>query len=180
MARLGKLPVIISDGATIEVEGVDLTVKGPKGELKRAMPRVLTLDIKEKEIFVNRKSDSKEAKALQGTIRAHISNMIDGVTKGWSKSLEINGPGYRAELKGNDLSLSLGYSHPVLIIAPEGISFKVEKQTVTVEGHDKEVVGLVASRIRASRKPNPYKGTGVIYSGEVIRRKAGKQAAKSE
>lgn len=176
MARFGKKTVEIPSGVEVKIEGSKVLVKGPKGSLERTLPRAVSIDIKDNSLTVNIKKESKQNKALQGTIRSHILNMITGVTDGWTKVLEINGAGYRAEVKGNTLVMMIGYSHPVEIEAPEAISFKVEKNTITVEGPNKDVVGQVSAIIRSKRKPEPYKGAGIKYQDEVIRRKAGKQA----
>jgi len=176
MGRLGKLPVKLPEGVKIEVANRVLSVTGPKGELSRNLPRKVAIKVKDGSGFVEKKGDSKLANALQGTFRSHLSNMVHGVTEGWKKELEINGPGFRAEAKPKEIVLSVGYSHPVIIKAPENIEFKVEKNLITVEGIDKEVVGHVAAMVRNSRKPNPYTGSGIKYVDEVIRRKPGKQA----
>ena len=180
MARFGKLPVSVPEGVTVSGVGGKLVVKGPKGELARVMPSKVKVDTKDGELTVTSKDDSDSARALQGTIRSHILNMIHGVTEGWAKALEIEGAGYRAEVSGKDLVLNVGYSHPVTIAAPEGISFGVEKNVVTVSGADKEVVGQIAADIRKTRTPNVYTGSGIKYQDEEVRRKAGKQAASAE
>jgi len=176
MARYGKIPVKIPEGVKLEFKDKEIEVSGPKGTLKFEVPVFITVDIKEEEACFDSRKDTKKAKAMLGTTRSYVANMVTGVTEGWSKSLEINGPGYRAEVKEDELVLTLGFSHPVVIKAPEGISFAVEKNIITVEGADKEKVGQTAANIRESRKPNPYKGTGIKYQDEEIRRKAGKQA----
>lgn len=155
-----------------------MTVKGPKGVLSRTLPEGVTLEVSPESVTVVRKSDNRTIRALHGTTRAHVANMVHGVTTGWQKALEIVGAGYRAEVRGRDLVMQIGYSHPVTITAPEGITFKVDKSIVTVDGIDREIVGHIAAITRASRKPEPYKGTGVKYQDEIIKRKAGKQAAK--
>jgi len=178
MGRLGKIPVILPDGVEAKVDKHLITIKGPKGTLERNFPNPVKLEkLEGGEIKVTRKNDTKEAKALEGTIRSHIVNMVQGVSEGWSKALEINGAGYRAEVKGRDLVLTVGYSHPVTIETQGDTEFKVEKNVITVEGPDKEIVGHLAATIRSSRKPNVYTGSGIKYQDEVIRRKAGKQAA---
>lgn len=181
MARLGKLPIELPQGTTLKVEGETVVVSGPKGTLTRVLPKRITVRLEENAAYVDKTGDSNLVNALHGTMRAHVLNMVKGVSEGWTKQLEISGPGYRAELKGKDLSIAAGFSHPVILTAPEGIAFTVEKSTITVTGIDKEEVGQVAANIRAVRKPNPYSGSGIKYSTEVVRRKAGKQAgAKSE
>ncbi len=161
---------------TFKVADGEVVISGPKGTLKRSIPRNISVTKKEEEILIERKNEVKQTKASQGTMRAHIINMIQGVVKGWSKELEIVGAGYKAELKGDELTLSIGFSHPVLVKAPEGIKFTVEKSAIKIEGIDKELVGEIAAKIRSYRKPEPYKGAGIKYVGEEIRRKAGKQA----
>lgn len=180
MGRLGRLPVSLPQGVKAEINGLEFVVTGSKGTLKRSFPALVTISSAEEGLAVAAKGSSKQARAAQGSTRAHIANMVQGVSDGWSKKLEINGPGYRAEVRGKDLVLSVGYSHPVIISAPEGITFSMEKNVVTVEGIDKEVVGHVSALIRDSRRPNPYTGSGVKYSDEVVRRKVGKQAGKAE
>jgi large subunit ribosomal protein L6 len=179
MSRFGKLPVLVPEGVTVNILDRELLVKGPKGELKRDLPEELKVNVGEGIVTVTAKSKSKAVSALHGTYRALIGNMIHGVTEGWEKNLEMVGTGYRAELKGDTLVLTIGYSHPVEIKAPDGITFKVEKTQITVSGIDKEKVGQVSSNIRAVRPPEPYKGKGIKYDDEVIRRKAGK-AAKAQ
>lgn len=178
MARFGNQPVTVPAGVEVSIANNTLTVKGPKGTLARALPEGVAVKVEAGTASVARNSEARTHRALQGTTRAHLSNMVTGVTTGWSKTLEIVGAGFRAEVKGKDLVMQIGYSHPVIITAPEGVTFKVEKSFVTVDGTDREVVGQTSALVRASRKPEPYKGTGIKYKDEVIRRKAGKQAAK--
>ncbi len=178
MSRFGKLPITIPTGVTIQVTDQTLSVNGPKGTLSRDLPQGVSIAVDGLTASVLGKNESKVVSANQGTTRAHLINMMTGVTTGWSKQLEIVGAGYRAEVKGQDLVMQIGYSHPVIINAPQGLTFKVEKSIVTVEGSDKEIVGHVSALVRASRPPEPYKGSGIKYTTEVIRRKAGKQAAK--
>lgn len=179
MSRFGKLPVIVPQGVEVQPEGEFIVVKGPKGSLKRSLPRLISVKQEGNEITIEAKNGTKQAKALQGTTRAHVLNMVTGVEKGWAKELELVGSGYRAEVRGRDLVLTVGYSHPVTINAPEGVSFAVEKTKITVSGIDREVVGQTAALVRGVRKPEPYKGKGIKYVDEYIRRKAGKQAAKT-
>lgn len=179
MSKIGKLPIIITGGATVEVSGRSVKVTGPKGILTTDLPRTIEVEVKDGIINVYCKGNSKIDQSNHGTIRALINNNIKGVTVGWSKKLELVGTGFRAELTGTTLSLTVGYSHPVKIEAPEGITFKVEKTFVTVEGANRETVGQVSANIRAVRPPEPYKGKGIKYTDEVIRRKAGKAAAKT-
>ncbi len=179
MSRIGKKPVPIPAGVDITIEGNTIRVKGPRGELSRTLHREMVLRREDNEILVERPSDEPEHRALHGLSRSLIANMIEGVTTGFKKTLEIVGVGYRAENKPFGLTLSLGYSHPIDYKAPEGISLRAVSPTVVeVEGTNKEVVGQVAAEIRSLRPPEPYKGKGVKYQGEVIRRKAGKAGGK--
>jgi len=179
MSRIGKQPVSIPDGVEIKIEGKVIVVKGPKGELTFTLPRGVEVSVENNEIIVKRKSEQKLHKSLHGTYRALIANAVEGVTKGWTKSLEMVGTGYRSEIKGTDLVVNVGYSHPIIFKAEEDISFKVEKSTITIGGIDKEKVGLYAARIRKTRPPEPYKGKGIKYTGEIVRRKPGKAAKSS-
>lgn len=177
MSRIGKKPVQIPAGVTVTVEGSHVSVKGPKGELDRTFSELVTISQEGEEILVTRKDESTESNAQQGLTRTLISNMVEGVSRGFEKKLELTGVGYRAALKGKDLDLSLGYSHPVIYVAPEGISFEVPDNThITVKGISKEQVGQVAAEVRSKRPPEPYKGKGIHYEGEHIRRKLGKAA----
>lgn len=176
MSRIGRLPVEVPDGVEIKVKGSYVHVKGPKGELHHTFPKEMKIKFENGQIVVKRPSDQKEHKALHGMTRAIINNMVTGVSQGFEKILEINGVGYRAELDGKDLVLNVGYSHPVPIKAPEGITFEVDARSrqIKVMGYDKQVVGQIASEIRKVRPPEPYKGKGIKYIDERIRRKAGK------
>lgn len=175
MSRIGKKPVPIPKGVTVTIDGQKVTVKGSKGELSREMPDSITFSQEGDEIIVKQKNDSRVARQCYGLTRSLIANMVEGVSSGYEKKLEIQGVGYRASLQGQKLVMALGYSHPVEFEPPPGITFAVEKNTnLTVSGIDKEVVGNTAARIRAARPPEPYKGKGVRYAGEQIRRKAGK------
>ena len=176
MSRIGKLPVNIPEGVKVEVKQGVIRVVGPKGELERVLPRTVLVKLKGDIIEVSSKGSSKAAKAIHGTIRAIISNMVVGTSTGWSKTLELVGTGYRASVSGNTLTLTVGYSHPVEIEAPDGITFAVEKSEITVEGIDKELVGQISATIRAVRPPEPYKGKGIRYKDEEVLRKAGKAA----
>lgn len=176
MSRIGKNPITIPQEVTISIDDGVLTVKGPKGELKREFRDEISFLQKDGVLELKLKRHTRLAPALWGTYASHIQNMIEGVTKGFQKKLIIEGVGYRAELQGSKLVLLVGYSHPVEVEAPEGISFSADKNSVTVSGIDKELVGQTAAKIRQVRKPEPYKGKGIRYDGEVIRRKAGKKA----
>lgn len=177
MSKIGKQPVTIPAGVSVEVSGHTVTVKGPKGTLEKRFAPEINVEVKEGKVIVTAKGTGKYVMSLFGTTRALINNDVKGVSEGWSKKMELVGTGFKAEVAGSDLSLTVGYSHPVKIKAPEGIAFKVEKLMVTIEGCDRELVGQVAANIRAVRPPEPYKGKGIKYVDEVIRRKAGKAAA---
>ena len=176
MSRVGKMPIAIPAGVTVTVTPENVvTVKGPKGELVKAMHKDINIAVEDAQVVVTRPSDVKEHRALHGLTRALLNNMVVGVSQGFSKTLELNGVGYRAQLQGKKLVMNLGYSHPVEIEAVDGVDFKLDGTTkVIVEGIDKEKVGAVAANIRSWRKPEPYKGKGIKYSDEVIRRKEGK------
>ncbi len=179
MSRIGKKIITIPSGVTVNQNGNVVTVKGPKGELTREIPSFISLEVKDNEIVLVNNSDEKIANALHGTTRANVANMVTGVSEGFTKVLEIVGVGYRAEVKGKNLDLALGYSHPVSFEIPEGISVEVVKGvTVKVSGINKEVVGQFAAEIRAQREPEPYHGKGIHYSDEHVRRKEGKTAKK--
>ena len=176
MSRIGKKPIPIPQGVSVEVKGNLVVVKGPKGELKREFHPEITVEVKDNTIYVKRHSDAKKYRALHGLTRALINNMVIGVTQGFQKVLEIHGMGYRAQLQGQDLNLQLGFSHPVVIKPKPGITFEVQgTNKVIVKGIDKEVVGQQAAEIRALRKPEPYKGAGIRYQGEYVRKKVGKK-----
>ncbi|HET7713961.1 MAG TPA: 50S ribosomal protein L6 [Patescibacteria group bacterium] len=174
MSRIGKLAIKIPDQVTVEVSGHTVTVKGPKGELKQTFLPEVNISTESGEIVVTRKTDND--KAVHGLTRALIANMVEGVTTGFFKELEMAGIGYRANVEGRDLVMAIGYSHPVKIEAPEGIQFSVTEGKIKVEGIDKALVGQIAANIRSVRPPEPYKGKGIHYLGEYIRRKAGKTA----
>lgn len=177
MSRLGKQPIAIPAGVTVKVEGGVVSVSGTKGTLERAV-RLEDVSVKlDNGTLTLEPQETSNAKALWGTYAAHINNMIKGVTEGFVKVLEIEGVGYRAEVKGKELVLSMGYSHLVPMVIPEGIEAKVEKNTITLSGADKDVLGQFAADVRAVRKPEPYKGKGIRYRGEFIIRKQGKKAA---
>jgi large subunit ribosomal protein L6 len=175
MSRIGKKPVPLPKGVTAALAGQRITVKGPKGEISRLVHAELTVAVEGEQVLVRRPSDESRHKALHGLTRTLIANMVQGVTEGYEKKMEIHGTGYRVVAKGSDLEFALGYSHSITVKAPEGISFTVENPTrFAVQGIDKQQVGEVAANIRKLRKPDPYKGKGVRYAGEQIRRKVGK------
>src|SRR5262245_24878171 len=175
MSRIGRLPITIPSNVDVTIEGRELTVKGPKGTLNRTLHPDMSVAKEDGTIVVSRPTEQKTHKQLHGLTRTLVNNMVVGVTDGYRKGLEITGVGYRATLNGQKLTLNLGYSHPIEIDPPQGISFEVETPTrLAVVGIDKELVGQVAAQVRATRKPEPYKGKGVRYAGEQIRRKAGK------
>jgi large subunit ribosomal protein L6 len=179
MSRIGRRPVVVPKGVTVSLQGQTLSVKGPKGELARAFHPEMTLALQGEQVVVTRPSDEAKHKALHGLTRSLIQNMVDGVARGFTKTLEIQGVGYKAEPKPFGLQLALGFSHAVQYKAPPGIKFTVDSNTIVkIEGPDKEMVGQVAAEIRNLRKPEPYKGKGVRYQGELVRRKAGKTGAK--
>ncbi|WP_029151047.1 50S ribosomal protein L6 [Microbacterium indicum] len=175
MSRIGRLPIDIPAGVDVKIDGQLVTVKGPKGELALTVASPIEAKVEENQVLVTRPDDERESRSLHGLTRTLINNNIIGVTQGYSKSLEIVGTGYRVQQKGSSLEFALGFSHPVTVEPPAGISFSVDGNTkLTVTGIDKQAVGEVAANIRKIRKPEPYKGKGVRYAGEQIRRKAGK------
>ena len=175
MSRIGRLPITVPSGVDVTIDGRNLTVKGPKGSLSRALHPDMTVSREDGTLVVTRPTEQKMHKQLHGLTRTLVNNMVVGVTDGYRKGLEITGVGYRAALNGRKLQLNLGYSHQIEIDPPEGITFEVENPTrLAVVGIDKELVGQIAAKVRATRKPEPYKGKGVRYAGEYIRRKAGK------
>jgi large subunit ribosomal protein L6 len=177
VSRIGKNPVDIPKGVAVSKSGNTIKVKGPKGELQERLHSNISVEVKENEVIVSRPDDTKMNKSLHGLTRAIIQNMVTGVTSTYSKTLEIVGVGYRAELKGKNLLLNIGYSHPVYFIPPDGITFEVPAPTqIIISGISKQLVGQVAAKIRSLRKPEPYKGKGIKYSDEHIQRKAGKTA----
>ncbi|OGV10882.1 MAG: 50S ribosomal protein L6 [Ignavibacteria bacterium RIFOXYB2_FULL_36_7] len=179
MSRVGRKPVEIPKGVTITKNGSNVKVKGPKGELESRLHPNISVEIKDNELIVTRPDDTKENKALHGLTRALIQNMVNGVLNVFTKTLDIVGVGYRAELKGKNLLLNIGYSHPIYFMPPEGVMIQTPVQTqIVISGIDKQLVGLVAAKIRSIRKPEPYKGKGIKYSDEQIQRKAGKTAGK--
>jgi len=179
MSKIGKQPIKVPSGVEVKFDSGLLSLKGPKGSLQRNIPKVLDLVLSDGQVLITPKEAQGFDKALWGLTRALVNNMVKGVTEGFEKVLEFQGVGYKAAVKGKDLEMGLGYSHPVQIQAPEGIEFKVEKNTIKILGVDKELVGEVAAKIRSKREPEPYKGSGIRYQGEVIKRKAGKKAVAS-
>lgn len=179
MSRIGKQHITIPAGVTATIDGNVLVVQGPKGTLRRTLHSLVTVRVEENAILVDvANKEEKQERALWGTFASHAKNMVRGVTEGFKKELEINGVGYRVAMQGKDLKLEVGFSHSVIFPAPEGITFAVEKNLMTITGIDKELVGKTAAEIRQTKKPEPYKGKGIKYIDEIIRRKAGK-AAKS-
>lgn len=176
MSRIGRLPISAPKGVEVTINGQDVTVKGPKGELKHTITEPITAALDEDGVVtVVRPDDDPENRSLHGLTRSILANQVKGVSEGYTKTLEIHGVGYRVQARGQNLEFSLGYSHPVVVEPPEGITFRVEKPTIFhVEGIDKQLVGQIAANIRGLRKPDPYKAKGVRYQGEHIRRKAGK------
>ncbi|MDA3146210.1 50S ribosomal protein L6 [Leucobacter sp. UCMA 4100] len=175
MSRIGKLPIGVPGSVTVTINGQDVTVKGPKGELSHTVPAPITVALEDGQITVSRPNDERESRSLHGLTRTLLNNIIIGVTEGYAKSLEVVGTGYRVQAKGQGLELALGFSHPVQFDAPAGITIEVEgNNKITVRGIDKQAVGETAANIRKLRKPEPYKGKGVRYEGEQVRRKAGK------
>jgi large subunit ribosomal protein L6 len=177
VSRIGKKPIEIPKGVTITLSGQTIKVKGPKGELNRTIHPLIKAEIVDNEVKFNRPDDLKETRSLHGLTRALVQNMVVGVTDSYKKSLEIVGVGYKAELKGKNLLLNIGYSHPIYFVPPDDVKLEVPAPTqINISGNDKELVGLVAAKIRSFRKPEPYKGKGIKYSDERIIRKAGKTA----
>ena len=179
MSRIGRMPIAVPAGVTVEIaENNKVTVKGPKGELSRVLPSEMEIKQEDGHVLVARPNDLKKMKSFHGLTRTLINNMVIGVTEGFEKKLEVNGVGYRASKAGNKLTLNLGYSHPVIMEDPDGIESAVEGNKITIKGIDKEKVGQYAAEIRDKRRPEPYKGKGIKYIDEVIRRKVGKTGKK--
>jgi large subunit ribosomal protein L6 len=177
MSRIGRRPVAVPKGVSLIQKDGRYGVKGPKGELSKPLPAGITLKIEKDKLLVSRSDDSREMRATHGLVRAHIANMIKGVTDGWVRELEINGVGYRAEVAGDTLTMQLGYSHPVVFKLPKVVAAKVDKNKVVLTSADRDVLGQTAAKVRELRPPEPYKGKGVKYAEEVIKRKAGKAGA---
>ena len=177
MSRIGKAPIPIPDGVTVEIKKNVVKVKGPKGELEQKVHPDITVKVADNQVLVKRPTDNRHHRAMHGLYRSLIANMVTGVSQGFSRRLEIIGVGYRAEKKGKAVVFSLGYSHPIVFVPPEGIDISVDTPTnLTINGIDKQLVGQVAAKIRSFRPPEPYKGKGIRYAGEYVRRKAGKSA----
>ncbi len=180
MSRIGKQPIAVPTNVNVDIGDGQITVKGPKGQLSRAISRRITVRPDDGKLLVERSSDGRLDRSLHGLTRSLVANMVTGVTDGFTRRLEVNGVGYRAAVSGGALVLQVGFSHPVTYPAPEGITFAVQGNTITVSGPSKELVGEVAAQVRRVRPPEPYKGKGIKYSDEVIRRKAGKAGAKKK
>lgn len=180
MSRVGKKPILIPEGVEVKIEGESVIIKGPKGELVQEIRPEVKVEVKEGKILVSPVVETKQTKAFWGLTRALINNLIGGVTLGCEKKLEIIGIGYRADLDGKDLVLKVGFTHPVKITCPPGIDFSIEKNIIKVSGIDKQLVGEIAAKIRRAKPPEPYKGKGIRYLGEVVRRKIGKKAVGAE
>ena len=179
MSRIGRMSIAIPAGVTVDIaENNHVTVKGPKGTLERTLPKEMEIKLEDSQVTVARPNDVKKMKSLHGLTRTLINNMVIGVTEGYTKELEVNGVGYRASKSGKDLTLNLGFSHPVIMTDPEGLESKVDGNKIIVSGIDKEKVGQYAAEIRDKRRPEPYKGKGIKYADEVIRRKVGKTGKK--
>jgi len=177
MSRIGKKPIIIPAGVDVAIEGGRVSVKGPKGQLSREFDANVSITKEDGTLVVAVTNESKIARALWGTVRMHLANMVEGTVNNFNKQLQIEGIGYRAAVDGKNLVLNMGFTHPVTINSEEGISFKVEKNIITITGYDKELVAKLAAQIRRVRPPEPYKGKGIRYVGEVVRKKVGKKAA---
>ena len=179
MSRIGKLPVTVPSGVTVSVDGQTFSAKGPKGEFSQALPKLVSIDIGEGKVVVNRDNNGREARAMHGLARSLVNNVVEGVANGFSKTLDINGVGYRVQAKNEYLVFTLGYSHSIYYEVPEGLDVKVVSATqLTLSSVDKQLVGQSAAEIRSFRPPEPYKGKGIKYSDEIIRRKEGKSGAR--
>jgi large subunit ribosomal protein L6 len=177
MSRIGRKPVVIPKGVTLTQKAGNFSVKGPKGELSKHMPDGVTMKLEGDKVTVSRADDSPPNRAKHGLVRAHLANMVKGVTTGWQRELEINGVGYRAEVSGDSVTFALGYSHPIVFKLPKSITAKVDKNRLTLNSADKDELGQIAAKLRELRAPEPYKGKGVKYAEEVIKKKVGKAAA---
>lgn len=177
MSRIGKKPLPLPKGVVLIQKQGQFGVKGPKGELSKKMPDGISLNLEGNVVVVSRKDDSSENRAKHGLVRSHLSNMVKGVTEGWAREMEINGVGYRAEVSGDTVTFALGYSHPIVFKLPKGVAAKVEKNRLSLTANDKDILGQTAAKMRELRAPEPYKGKGVKYLEEVIKKKVGKSAA---
>ncbi|MBN2574664.1 MAG: 50S ribosomal protein L6 [Deltaproteobacteria bacterium] len=177
MSRVGRKPVVLPKGVSLSQKPGQFSVKGPKGELSKPMPGGVALKVEGDKVVVTRVDDSRENRAKHGLVRAHLANMVKGVSEGWTRELEINGVGYRAEVTGDSVTLALGFSHPIVFPLPKSVTAKVEKNRLTLVSPDKDVLGQVSAKLRELRPPEPYKGKGIKYVEEVIKRKVGKAAA---
>jgi large subunit ribosomal protein L6 len=178
MSRIGNLPIVVTKGVDVRIDGDVVSIKGPKGALSQSLPLGIQAELADGQLLLKRKNDSKQQKSLHGLSRALLANCVHGVTDGFSKQLEIHGVGYTAELKGNSILFKLGYSHPINYRVPEGVAVKIERSRITVSGCDRQQVGQVSAEIRALRKPDVYKQKGIRYAGERLRKKAGKAGGK--
>ncbi len=178
MSRIGKLPIPLESSVKISVKSSEVSVQGPKGSLSHALPRGITAEVDDSQLVVRRSNESKRQRALHGLVRSLLANAVHGVTNGFEKRLEIHGVGYSAEVKGKSVDFKLGFSHPISYAIPEGVGVKVERNLVTVTGHDRQQVGQVSAEIRSLRRPDVYKQKGIRYAGELLRKKAGKAAGK--
>ena len=179
MSRIGRKPLPLPKGVTLTPKAGAVSVKGPKGELSKPLPEGISVKTEADKIQVLRADDSRQNRSKHGLIRAHLANMVKGVTEGWNRELEINGVGYRAEVAGDTINMALGYSHPIAFKLPKGVTAKVDKNRVTLSSADRDLVGQTAAKVRELRPPEPYKGKGVKYVEEVIKRKVGKAGATS-
>ncbi len=177
MSRIGRKPIVLPKGVTLSQKSGQFSIKGPKGELSKPMPGGVAIKVEAGNVVVTREDDSRENRAKHGLVRAHLANMVKGVTEGWKRELEINGVGYRAEVAGSSVTFALGYSHPIVYKLPKSVTAKVDKNRLTLESPDKDELGQVSAKLRELRPPEPYKGKGVKYVEEVIKRKVGKAAA---
>jgi large subunit ribosomal protein L6 len=177
MSRIGRKPIPLPKGVTLSQKAGQVSVKGPKGELTKNLPSGISIKLEADKVVVSRADDSRENRARHGLVRAHLANMVKGVTEGWTRELEINGVGYRAEVAGDTVTFALGYAHPIVFKLPKIVSAKVEKNRLTLTSADKDLLGQIAAKLRELRPPEPYKGKGIKYVEEVIKRKVGKAAA---
>ena len=177
MSRIGRMPVALPKGVSLQQKAGQFAVKGPKGELTKAMPSGVSIKVETDKAVVSREDDSRQNRSKHGLIRAHLANMVKGVTEGWQRELEINGVGYRAEVTGDSITFALGYSHPIVFKLPKSVTAKVEKNRLILNSSDKDTLGQISAKLRALRAPEPYKGKGVKYAEEVIKKKVGKAAA---